>query len=311
MAIRLNTLFPTKTNAPSSAYPEGSARNVVVSGDGTGTPWDFRILNDIQGLLQSLLALAGITANGAPDEVGASQYIEALLESEIVGDDAISDVSLDKITDGDATPLAGTADQMRLSPTRLEFENLVSGGGDGSILTLQSGDGANKALEYVAGVNGQNINCNSNGVNVEAPAGTTYHLGTTVSGRGISYAAAPGGSAPGTAESLLRRCSFDASGITWIADTALGAPAWQRSTGTLTLTGIPFNNSLGVVTSQLTWRDTVTGRMYSAPVSLVFIDNGAGSAMVIDMRVTSALAPDATNMTDQLLRICYTAGSVD
>jgi len=80
MAINPETAFPGKITASSAEYPFGKARNITIPGDGTGTPWDQLILNDIFGLQQALLSSAAIVPTGAPDEVGASQYLGALLK---------------------------------------------------------------------------------------------------------------------------------------------------------------------------------------------------------------------------------------
>ena len=79
MAIKPDTLFPGKTNPADTNYPLGSARNVTTSGDGTGTPFVADLVNDSFGFYQSLLAAAGITANGSPDSVGNAQYLAALV----------------------------------------------------------------------------------------------------------------------------------------------------------------------------------------------------------------------------------------
>ncbi len=78
MAINPETSFPGKITASSAKYPFGKARNVTLPGDGTGTPWDQLILNDIFGFQQALLSEAGIVPTGSPDEVGDSQYLNAL-----------------------------------------------------------------------------------------------------------------------------------------------------------------------------------------------------------------------------------------
>jgi hypothetical protein len=78
MALNLNSSYPTKTNAPDADYPYGSARNQVTPGDGTGTPLDEDLVNDIVGFQQALLDMAGISPTGSPDKVGASQYLEAI-----------------------------------------------------------------------------------------------------------------------------------------------------------------------------------------------------------------------------------------
>lgn len=78
MAIIISTQYPGKTNAPSAAYPQGSARNVTISGDGTGTPWEQQLVNDVLGFLQALLLEGGITPSGSPDTALASDYLDGL-----------------------------------------------------------------------------------------------------------------------------------------------------------------------------------------------------------------------------------------
>ena len=80
MAIIPANSFPGKTNPADSEYPQGKARNVTVASDGTGTPWDELIVNDWFGFFQSLLNDANITPNGLPDKVGASDYLNSLIE---------------------------------------------------------------------------------------------------------------------------------------------------------------------------------------------------------------------------------------
>ncbi len=78
MAINPATLYPGKTGSPTAAYPYGLAQNITVASDGTGTPWEKVHVNDLWGFHQSLLDAAGIVPTGNPDEVGASQYLDAL-----------------------------------------------------------------------------------------------------------------------------------------------------------------------------------------------------------------------------------------
>lgn len=78
MAINPETQYPGKI-APSDAnYPYGSARNITVPGDGTGTPWEAALVNDLFGWQQALLSEAAIVPTGTPEKVGASQYLAAL-----------------------------------------------------------------------------------------------------------------------------------------------------------------------------------------------------------------------------------------
>lgn len=78
MGLNPYSRYPSNTAAPTAGYPYGSARNVTVTGDGTGTPWEEDIINDILGFQQQLLDAAGITPSGNPDEVGTSDYFDAM-----------------------------------------------------------------------------------------------------------------------------------------------------------------------------------------------------------------------------------------
>lgn len=78
MAIKPNELYPSRTTAPNVNYPYGGAQDVVVQGDGTGTPWRSPVVNDLWGFLQALLDNAGVTPSGAADTAVASQYLTSL-----------------------------------------------------------------------------------------------------------------------------------------------------------------------------------------------------------------------------------------
>lgn len=79
MAINPGTRYTGKITAPSANYPLGSARDITTPGDGTGTPWEQNLINDVWGFLQKLLDGAGITASDVPDTVLASQYYQAVM----------------------------------------------------------------------------------------------------------------------------------------------------------------------------------------------------------------------------------------
>jgi hypothetical protein len=78
MAIIPKDLYPGQIDESDGlAYPLGKAQNVTAPGDGTGTPWEEQVVNDLFGWQQALLEEAEVTASGSPDEVGASQYLDA------------------------------------------------------------------------------------------------------------------------------------------------------------------------------------------------------------------------------------------
>lgn len=78
MAIRPVVKYPGQTTPASGGYPHGAAQNVIVAGDGTGTPLEKDWLNDLWGFLQSLLSAGGVTPSGVPDQVGASDYLTGM-----------------------------------------------------------------------------------------------------------------------------------------------------------------------------------------------------------------------------------------
>jgi hypothetical protein len=87
MAINLILKYPAQVIAGDLFYPWGKARNITVSGDGTGTPWEADLVNDWLGFFQSLLLESGQTPSNNPDKLGTSQYLDAIkyLTGNIVG----------------------------------------------------------------------------------------------------------------------------------------------------------------------------------------------------------------------------------
>ncbi len=80
MALDPSTEYPGQVDtSDATGYPLGKAQNVVVEGDGIGTPFEKGWVNDLWGFLQALLAAADASPSGVPDKVGASQYLDAIL----------------------------------------------------------------------------------------------------------------------------------------------------------------------------------------------------------------------------------------
>lgn len=91
MALDYETRYPGQVAPASVAYPFGQAQNVTIPGDGTGTPWEADLTNDLFGFLQALLDSAGITPNDLSDTAINSQYLNAI--------GALSGRTFDNITD--------------------------------------------------------------------------------------------------------------------------------------------------------------------------------------------------------------------
>lgn len=79
MALKLNERYPGRFTNPSGDYPQGSFKNRTTPTAKDGSYLEKDWANDKEGFFQSLLAGAGITADGSVDKVGASQYIDALM----------------------------------------------------------------------------------------------------------------------------------------------------------------------------------------------------------------------------------------
>lgn len=79
MALIPENRYPGKTTPATGDYPYGSAKNVALPGDGTGTPWEKDIVNDLFGFQQAILTRGAVVPSGTPDTADASQYLQALL----------------------------------------------------------------------------------------------------------------------------------------------------------------------------------------------------------------------------------------
>ncbi|MGP5893651.1 hypothetical protein ACTXY8_22695 [Pseudomonas aeruginosa] len=104
MALKLNERYPGRFDNPSAEYPQGSFKNRTTPDAKDGSYLEKDWANDKEGFFQSLLSAAGITANGAVDAVGASQFFDALQ-------------ALKQIQAGTAFTTAGSAGALTLAPT--------------------------------------------------------------------------------------------------------------------------------------------------------------------------------------------------
>ena len=78
MAINPETQYPGKVAPSTPSYPYGAAQNITTPGDGTGTPWEAALVNDLFGFLQAILSDAGTPPSGTPDTAQLSQYLDGL-----------------------------------------------------------------------------------------------------------------------------------------------------------------------------------------------------------------------------------------
>ncbi len=78
MAIVASNLYSGRVVTGDSGYPLGKAQDIVNGEKGTGTPLRASWVNDQWGFLQALLDAADITPSGTPDQVGQSDYLDAV-----------------------------------------------------------------------------------------------------------------------------------------------------------------------------------------------------------------------------------------
>ncbi len=78
MALNYGATYPGQMDIDAVNYPQGKPRNVVVLGDGTGTPWEKQLAQDLFGFLQACLKQGHSTISDVPDTAIASDYFDSL-----------------------------------------------------------------------------------------------------------------------------------------------------------------------------------------------------------------------------------------
>lgn len=78
MALDLRVTYPGQIADGDTNYPFGKAQNEVIDGDGSGTPLEAQLVNEVLGFFQDLMVTVGDTPNGVPERVGLSQYASAI-----------------------------------------------------------------------------------------------------------------------------------------------------------------------------------------------------------------------------------------
>lgn len=78
MALRLDVAYPGQVTTGDAGFPYGKPKNQAVDGDGTGTPWEERLAQDLAGAGQAILVEGRVVPSGSPDRVGNSDNLTAL-----------------------------------------------------------------------------------------------------------------------------------------------------------------------------------------------------------------------------------------
>lgn len=80
MAIDRTQRYPGRFDPVTPEQPQGAFKNRTTATSRDGSYLESDWLNDFAALFSSMLVNAGVTANGNVDEVGASQYYDALID---------------------------------------------------------------------------------------------------------------------------------------------------------------------------------------------------------------------------------------
>lgn len=78
MATNPATAFTGQIATPDADYPYGSARDIAIEKDLTGTPFDALWVNDLFGFIQAVLLESGIVPNGTSETARNSQVLTGL-----------------------------------------------------------------------------------------------------------------------------------------------------------------------------------------------------------------------------------------
>lgn len=98
-----STDYPGRIQTATAEYPRGTFRDKSAAGAQDGTPIaDAERLKDWHGAFYGIMEYAGLTPNGNTDTATSSQIADAIFNSAAIGSNAISEVSLSKLSAGDA-----------------------------------------------------------------------------------------------------------------------------------------------------------------------------------------------------------------
>lgn len=138
MAINPETQYPGKIAPSTPDYPYGAARNITVPGDGTGTPWESALVNDLFGWQQAILSEGGVVPSGTPEKATASQYLEAMDNRRTVVANIIVNIPTDFPTLKDAIDKLNAKQNIKTDTLiELRFE---AGHNPATGLTVSNGD---------------------------------------------------------------------------------------------------------------------------------------------------------------------------
>jgi hypothetical protein len=179
MALNLALRYAGRINGATSGYPYGSIKNESSVGADDGTPVDKDWLNDLQGLLQSLLDAVGAVPTNTPDQVGASQYYDAIVNLISIGTPAASTKFIYSLNNNVSINYSSTdhmkyQDLTNASPINVTM--LAPSAPYGDIITIDKAPGSGDIT--ISGGGGITIETIDGGVNTVVVDGQVACLGS-------------------------------------------------------------------------------------------------------------------------------------
>lgn len=276
MALDLTTQYPGKIITTDPAFPYGKAQNITTPGDGTGTPWEQAILNDIIGDQQALLKSAGIVPSGSADEYGASQKLQAIVEQ--VSGRANTFV------------VGGTANAITLTPGT-DQEGPQSYFIGMTVKFIPTLDNTGSVTLNVNGLGGKSLLKHRTTTNVTLVAGDIQS--------GALYEAHYNG-----VEFILTNMPeiYETSSFTPVlADTASGAPTYNSRSGFAMKMGRRIFFKADILISNV---GTLSGSLRVSFPNDPFVFNGAGAITVVN-QISNLVSPP------QVIQLSHRTGTPD
>jgi hypothetical protein len=247
-----------------AAYPQGKARNAGSYQDGTGTPLEKDWVNDIWGFLQALLAYAAITPSGDPDEVGASQYMQAVQYVEAAASE--------RAVLGSWTDVAAVFTELQLNVKWIDhLELFVTVGNDGTAFTSPDA--------HVWTLRDPDLVTRLSGLAASASLGIVAvgdSGGVTHSTDAVTWAAQTSGVADNLQAAALHGSLFIAVGDAGTIITSPNGTAWtERTSGVaVQLIDVASNGAIAVAVG-------ATGTILTSPDGITWTARTSGVAVTL------------------------------
>ena len=169
--------YGSRVDSTDPSMPQGKAKNIVGTTQGTGTPLEANWVNDDWGFKQAILKEAGITPSGIPDNAADSQYLEGL--KDII---SINNLSLpyvfETIEDMESiSNLLPTGKVINITELGVSFK-VISGVGTVNGINIRASDTLDQSYELIIL---SEMHINAFGAKCDGSAETTGLLQTALS----------------------------------------------------------------------------------------------------------------------------------